>query len=572
MPIDTSRTCAEILAELDARVTAASQPTLTLGGPLTFTIGDAAGTLVAMIGNVPAGATPTLTPNDGRLAIAGSEGAVWKVVVGLTASSEGEIALSVAAPGANGKTAIVTVAAAPLATYLPAITSASYAMVASPYRLVEGYNGPVATVCANGAPDTPTSTVDVYAKADGSPDLAAAVAAFGTSFDVWKAYDQQQLVPPAIQTIAARRPVITATRFGSFVGYYGGKNAGDLTLPQELTTQRRNGAQLAVVAGPNCANDRMALLSLGSADVAAMASTWTTQRGFKDRGDAEHDVYLAIDQQPCVVGVRLRGSGNVHYRGDQSYATAPYGAATMQGGSLGSFGDTSNVSGQSVGLARLGDVIFTADPSDADFAAVRAALASRFAIPQRQSQVVFIGSSIDCGLGQVPDGQIFPARNYQSFLADSGLPGGPMLINLARGGWRVGDFVNSWGGDGVLAQLKLAGANVLFIGGDTNGVQGGLTADQVIADRDTVIGWAKGQGYVVVVGTIIQRGSFDGGRNGVRDQVNARTRSEAAAKGYSVADFGDGQYNTMDGVHPTVAGYQAMAQVIEPVLEPALPA
>lgn len=86
-------------------------PTLTLTGPLTYSTTSPSGTLVANIGNVPAGVTPTLTPNDGRLVIAGSAGA-WTVVTGLAASTAGTITLAVAAAGANGTSAGVTIAAA----------------------------------------------------------------------------------------------------------------------------------------------------------------------------------------------------------------------------------------------------------------------------------------------------------------------------------------------------------------------------------------------------------------------------------------------------------------------------
>ncbi|TCQ02174.1 GDSL-type esterase/lipase family protein, partial [Sphingomonas sp. PP-CC-3A-396] len=86
-------------------------PTLTLTGPLGFTAGAASGTLLANIGNVPTGVTPTLTPNDGRLAIAGDDTNGWKVVVGLSASAAGTINLTVSAAGAIAASAGVAVAA-----------------------------------------------------------------------------------------------------------------------------------------------------------------------------------------------------------------------------------------------------------------------------------------------------------------------------------------------------------------------------------------------------------------------------------------------------------------------------
>lgn len=87
-------------------------PTLTLTGPLAFTVGAAAGTLIANIGNVPTGATPTVAPNDGRFAIAGDAGAGWKVVVGLSASSAGTVNITVNAAGAQPAMVPVVVSAA----------------------------------------------------------------------------------------------------------------------------------------------------------------------------------------------------------------------------------------------------------------------------------------------------------------------------------------------------------------------------------------------------------------------------------------------------------------------------
>ena len=88
-------------------------PTLTLSSPSPSIASNAAsGTLVSNISNVPAGATPTVTPNDGRLVIAGDSSAGWKVVVGMSALSAGTVSFSVAATGATGADGVLTVTAA----------------------------------------------------------------------------------------------------------------------------------------------------------------------------------------------------------------------------------------------------------------------------------------------------------------------------------------------------------------------------------------------------------------------------------------------------------------------------
>ena len=84
-------------------------PTLGLTGTRTYSTTSSAGTVVAAITGVPSGSTPAISPNDGRLVIAGSEGAGWRLAVGLTASSAGERDVTISAPGANSVTASVRV-------------------------------------------------------------------------------------------------------------------------------------------------------------------------------------------------------------------------------------------------------------------------------------------------------------------------------------------------------------------------------------------------------------------------------------------------------------------------------
>ena len=102
--------------------TSAPTPTLTISGPLTYATNAAAGTLVASIGNVPSGVTPTITPNDGRLVVAGSTGA-WTIRTGMTASSAGTIALAATAAGATGTSVNVTVTAVAPPTPPPSATA-----------------------------------------------------------------------------------------------------------------------------------------------------------------------------------------------------------------------------------------------------------------------------------------------------------------------------------------------------------------------------------------------------------------------------------------------------------------
>jgi hypothetical protein len=88
-------------------------PALALASmPQSITIGAPPGTLVATIANVPAGVMPSVTPNDGRLFIAGDASAGWRVVLGMSAISEGSIGFTVSAIGASSTSATLQIAAA----------------------------------------------------------------------------------------------------------------------------------------------------------------------------------------------------------------------------------------------------------------------------------------------------------------------------------------------------------------------------------------------------------------------------------------------------------------------------
>jgi hypothetical protein len=79
----------------------------------------AAGSFITGVGSVPAGTTPTVSPNDGRFVIAGSEASGWTVRRGLSAVSNGTITLTVSATGATSATIDVTVSAATSIAFEP---------------------------------------------------------------------------------------------------------------------------------------------------------------------------------------------------------------------------------------------------------------------------------------------------------------------------------------------------------------------------------------------------------------------------------------------------------------------
>ena len=100
-------------SSISTRTVSAAASTLALSpNALSITSKAAAGTLVSKISNVPAGVTPTITPNDGRLIIAGDAASGWKAIVGMSPLSAGTINYVVAAAGATSASGAVTVSAA----------------------------------------------------------------------------------------------------------------------------------------------------------------------------------------------------------------------------------------------------------------------------------------------------------------------------------------------------------------------------------------------------------------------------------------------------------------------------
>jgi len=94
------------------RTVSAATPALALSPTVpSISSSAAAGTLVSNISNVPAGVTPSVTPNDGRLVIAGDASAGWKVVVGMSALSAGQVNFTVAASGATSANGVLTISA-----------------------------------------------------------------------------------------------------------------------------------------------------------------------------------------------------------------------------------------------------------------------------------------------------------------------------------------------------------------------------------------------------------------------------------------------------------------------------
>lgn len=121
---------ASIGTPIPGSVTPTPTPTPTLAlspASPSVPVTAAAGTLVSNIANVPPGVTPSVTPNDGRLVVAGDASSGWKVVVGMTAMSAGQINFAVAAAGAAGVSGTLTLTASPIIRIVPLLGQSNIA-------------------------------------------------------------------------------------------------------------------------------------------------------------------------------------------------------------------------------------------------------------------------------------------------------------------------------------------------------------------------------------------------------------------------------------------------------------
>lgn len=543
--------------------------------PATVAGGAEAGAAAGSLATTLSG-TVSWSVLSGALTVDASTGVLTTTGTAPSNPSGATIAGSVLAKtGGNGVSLDISVpvsaVAAPAVTYLPAIDSTSYAAVYGMHRMVNGFSEPLATVCASGAPDTPTTTVDVPAKADGTPDYTAAVSAFGPVFDLYKQYDQTGANGPAVQATAASRLSITSTRLvnGYSATYTGRASGGWLDLPASISTLRQNTAAIAVLAGSNTGN---MLVALGNADGASL-SFYGNVSGVGMRAAQQLTPFsaVAIDQNISVFSVRTSGDGVPTVAGGsgRGYSFAAQGAASMAGGALGQYGDYATASGygfQAGGtmLSRFCDVIFAANPSDADFNAVRAALSSRFNIPVRDSQIVVGGDSISQGVGQGP-GPILPGADMWSFLQNGQLTRDPAIYNFGKG------FDTALNALGELTADFFAAAfdatrikNIFFYAYGFNDINSGATAATVDGYDATIIARARAAGFTVVVTSLVAN-------SGEWATLNTLRASKASARGYTFVDLRGTSVNTVDGIHPySVGGYDNMAATTKPVLNAVL--
>lgn len=428
-------------------------------------------------------------------------------------------------------------------------------------KLVPGYTGPLATACASGAPDTPTTTVPIYAGADGKADEAAAIAAFGSTYHIWKWHDQTGLCGDLLPTGTAR-----AERNGAIPSFSFNSFNSDNKIYRATTPNfNRQAFSLFEVTGG-------ALQSANSGVTVEISSTdWnggfdflseSSGRGVLIPGPGFTRGTLGTGVRANVSSVVLSPTA-IKVRADdqrQTIAGVPTALTNMNGIKLGGGwqADTDRNNFALVGYKR--------SLSDADEAAVATRLNSIFNVATKTASIWADGDSIQRGWGSTQNlnkwGIMLPSIPTSVHIVNAGVPNSgqqaraPSWFSARRIPGRNQIWMQNWGSNNFPSGITAA---ALFGADNTTGTRYNIAN-------------AKAAGFKPIIETVIKRAPYTAAQETERQAFNQLLRDNATALGYRLIDYGDTVYSTTDGIHPTTAGYQAMAAIALPVILAALAA
>ncbi len=203
--------------------------------------------------------------------------------------------------------------------------------------------------------------------------------------------------------------------------------------------------------------------------------------------------------------------------------------------------------------------------------------------PRPVNAVVTVGDSITDGVGSPSDADERWPDALSRRLATTGGPATMAVLNagISANQLLAGDPVSR--GDAPLARFDrdvlASGASdvVLHIG--TNDIAAGRTADEIVAGLVAFAGRARAAGTRVVLTTITPSTTGAHGTPAAlatREAVNAWVRAHGPEHADGVADFAAAvadpadptrlapAFDAGDGLHPSAAGYRAMADALNP--------
>lgn len=449
--------------------------------------------------------------------------------------------------------------ATPAFVTLPTDADIAYAYAGA--TLVADYSGPLATACASNAPDTPTVTVPIYAGPNGKANEADAIAAFGSSYHIWKWHDQKGLCGDLTATTASTRQVRN-NNFPSFP-FHSYNEALQVHSAATPNIERSTFSLFEVLAGPMQGANSEVTASMGDGFTAGFSSlSEVTGRGLLVQGAGFIRSALYHGVRPTVASTVFSPT-TVKFRVDaarQTVTGAVTPLATMNGLKLGTGWQPAS------GKHFFGMVAYKRTLSDADEALISARLSEIFAITPKTAQILAEGDSIQRGQGATL------GRNKWAFLSE-GLPATVHIINagVPNSGQQSRDlaFFNA---------RRIANGNQIWMQNwGSNNFPTGMTAATLFGADNTTgtrfnVANAKAAGFKPILETVIARGTYNAAQETERKAFNQLLRDNAAALGYWLIDYGDTVYPTTDTIHPTTAGYQAMAAIALPVILAALAA
>lgn len=464
--------------------------------------------------------------------------------------------------------------------YLPTLAVAPVA-VYGVVKLVSGYSGPLLCVCATADSDTPGSTIDVYPGANGRADFSAALAAFGSSFDVYRVYDQTGSGNHATASAATRRAKILVSHAWSDagLGFSFTTVSQGFVIPDTLATSRQSVSIFSVTAqrGMQSSNTIFGLNNTGS------TSTYLnllSDSRIQALGNSFQYSTRAGTLRPCVKSLRS-GVSNVKVgrNDDMTTLTAMSASASMAGGAIGGI---KNGAGSLAATYRscfedhFAHIVYPAQITDGDAATLNSALYSIFSIEHAyNAQLVFLGDSIMYGQGST-DGVGFPSR-VLPYLTSKIVA----VSNISTPGTSLGTFAGAPSFIVSIADMT-ASRRVLYVQRGTNDIGGSATLSTMQGYVSSVVS-ALGSSYEIVFGTILPRNSgWNGTRETIRNDYNAWLLDPATQASLDIAvidrtaggTVGNDPNDTSrygDLLHPTNLLYQELADHEGPLLNAMFP-
>ena len=542
----------------------------------------------------------------GALAVNAATGALTTNATAPAGSSATTISATVLADnGTDGVAKHISVpVSAVSAVYLPTITAARTG-VWSPTKLLSGYSGPTMqlTRSSDGA------TLDIYPYSGGqAPDLSGLSAWAGAStVTCTKLYDQTgngyHLTPyggdaaPILSTsnaVRGKQPL-------SFVG--GPNSLGNSAIPFTDGSFAELGVYAPKAAGYGRQGNT--LWSVGATAYAGgyhlIHAGYAASNGngvFSGVGGSQGLApHYARNSQFQVISYSPRADAATAFRMDGTPKETYFGggSASDTGLRIGRYLDTGGGTSYANFFDFLGHVHYAASLSDADYAAERAALTTIFDLFAQSDgtawpNIVFDGDSRTLGLkaslNQNLSFQVQPLLSKRALMSNVGVSGATVAgLNTANGRANIANTYRS-GRTNVL--VLTAGINDLLQGAgyaDAFGQAGTAYSTgmhtTIYTNLVSLITYAKGLGYQVVVGTVLgcaNAGQYADNVAGRQAQVaayNSDITGGATTNGYTVVDYAaitalQDTTNTTnwatDQLHEVNAGYALEAQALATVL------